>query len=269
MSLLDMSFDQRALTSPLTTLDPRTRLICALVLSVAIFCITTPAQLFASALITGIVLTIGRVSLWRAFLQIRPILILMIVLALFNLGFVHTGDVLVDLDWLSITRDGAWAALLYPIRFALAIQMGSLVLITTTPTQLSDALDRLMSPLSRVGLPGHEIAMTMALMLRFVPTLAEEAATIVEAQSMRGGSLDEGGPVRRLRALVPVVVALLASSLRHSQGLARALEARCYEGGERRTHLHRWHLSVRDVWAACITVGMVACLVMLRFCPII
>ena len=103
----------------------------------------------------------------------------------------------------------------------------------------------MMAPLARLGLPAHEVAMVFSLMLRFVPTIADETSTILDAQSMRGGGLDEGGPLRRIRAIVPVVVALLASCLRHADGLSRALDARCYEGGEGRTHLHEQRLGRR------------------------
>ena len=141
--------------------------------------------------------------------------------------------------------------------------LGGLILLTTTPTQLSDAFDRMMAPLARLGLPAHEVAMVFSLMLRFVPTIADETSTILDAQSMRGGGLDEGGPLRRIRAIVPVVVALLASCLRHADGLSRALDARCYEGGEGRTHLHEQRLGRRDAVATAVTLAFLAALVAL------
>ena len=155
------------------------------------------------------------------------------------------------------------AAALYTARFALALVTGSLVMLTTTPTQLSDAFDRMLSPLSRLGLPGHEIAMVFSLMMRFVPTLADEASAIIDAQSLRGGAFDEGGPVRRVRSIVPVVVALLASGLRHADGLSRALDARCYEGGTARTHYHEQRLTHRDLIAAALTATFILALTLL------
>ena len=185
------------------------------------------------------------------------------VLSLFNLVFVQTGEVLLAAGPLTITAGGVWAAVLYTIRFGLALMLGGLILLTTTPTQLSDAFDRMMAPLARLGLPAHEVAMVFSLMLRFVPTIADETSAILDAQSMRGGGLDEGGPLRRIRAIVPVVVALLASCLRHADGLSRALDARCYEGGEGRTHLHEQRLGRRDAVATAITLAFLAALVAL------
>ena len=205
----------------------------------------------------------ARAKLCCALASVRPLVVFLGVLSLFNLVFVQTGEVLLAAGPLTITAGGAWAAVLYTIRFGLALMLGGLILLTTTPTQLSDAFDRMMAPLARLGLPAHEVAMVFSLMLRFVPTIADETSAILDAQSMRGGGLDEGGPLRRIRAIVPVVVALLASCLRHADGLSRALDARCYEGGEDRTHLHEQRLGRRDAVATAITLAFLAALVAL------
>ena len=252
-----------AADSPVHALDARAKLLCALAALVAIFCVSGAAQLVAAAAFTFAVLVASRVPGGRVLAAVRPLVVFLAVLSLFNLFFVQSGDVLASLGPLAITAGGIRAAVLYTARFALALVLGSLVLLTTTPTQLADAFDSLLSPLSRVGLPGHEIAMVFALMLRFVPTIADEASAIMDAQALRGGAFDEGGPVRRIRSLVPVVVALLASGLRHADGLARALDARCYEGGAGRTHYHEQRLARRDLIAAALTTTFILALVLL------
>ncbi len=252
-----------AADSPVHALDARVKLLCALAALVATFCVSSAAQLAAAAAFTFAVLVASRVPGGRALAAVRPLVVFLAVLSLFNLFFVQSGDVLASLGPLAITTGGIRAAVLYTARFALALVLGSLVLLTTTPTQLADAFDSLLSPLSRVGLPGHEIAMVFALMLRFVPTIADEASAIMDAQALRGGAFDEGGPVRRIRSLVPVVVALLASGLRHADGLARALDARCYEGGADRTHYHEQRLTHRDLIAAVLTTTFILALALL------
>ena len=252
-----------AADSPVHALDTRAKLLCALAALVATFCVSSAAQLVAAAAFTFAVLVASRVPGGRALAAVRPLVVFLAVLSLFNLFFVQNGDVLASLGPLAITTGGIRAAILYTARFALALVLGSLVLLTTTPTQLADAFDSLLSPLSRIGLPGHEIAMVFALMLRFVPTIADEASAIMDAQALRGGAFDEGGPVRRIRSLVPVVVALLASGLRHADGLARALDARCYEGGTSRTHYHEQRLTHRDLIAAALTTTFILALALL------
>lgn len=252
-----------AADSPVHALDARAKLCCALSALVAVFCVSNGAQLAAAAIFTLVVLLAARVPGGRVLASVRPLVVFLAVLSVFNLFFVQSGDVLASLGPLAITTGGVRSAILYTARFALALVLGSLILLTTTPTQLADAFDSLLSPLSRVGLPGHEIAMVLSLMLRFIPTIADEASAIMDAQALRGGAFDEGGPARRVRSLVPVVVALLASCLRHADGLARALDARCYEGGAGRTHYHEQRLTPRDALAAALTAAFILTLALL------
>ncbi len=250
--------------SPIHALDARVKLLCALASMIALFCIGTLGQLAAGAVFTVATLLLSRVPARSVLASICPVMALLAFLSLFNLVFVQTGDVLYRAGFIAITTGGVNTAILYTLRFLLAILVGSLILLTTTPTQLSDALDRMLAPLSRVGLPGHDIAMVLSLMLRFIPTLADETAAVLDAQAMRGGALDEGSMLKRLRSVPPVVVALLTSALRHADGLARALDARSYEGGSGRTHLHEPHLSRYDAVASAATVALIVALVALR-----
>lgn len=252
-----------AARSPIHGLDARVKLVCALAALVGIFCVSSASQLALAALTVIALLACSHVPMGRVLESVRPLVVFLAVLSLFNLLFVRTGEVVCSVGALSVTSGGVWAAALYTLRFALALVASSLVLLTTTPTQLADALDRLLSPLSRIGLPGHEIAMVFSLMLRFVPLLADEASSIIDAQALRGGAFDEGGPVRRIRSVVAVAVALIASGLRHADGLARALDARCYEGGEGRTHLHEARVGGREALACVLTLAFLVLLALL------
>ena len=242
--------------SAVHALDARVKFCCALASMIALFCAGNPAQLAAGAAFTVGAVAASRVPLGRIAAQIKPLVFFLGVLSLFNLAFVQAGNPVLAAGPIRITEGGVWAAVLYTARFALALTVGSLILLTTTPTGLSDAFDSLLAPLARLGLPAHEIAMVFSLMLRFVPTIADETSAILDAQAMRGGALDEGGVAQRVRAIVPVVVALMASGLRHAEGLARALDARCYEGGEGRTHLHEQRIHSRDLIACAITLAL-------------
>ena len=242
-----------AADSPLHRLDPRTKTLCGLVIMVSVFFIHTPIQLaFGWAVALALVLA-SRIPMGKVLESIKPIIAVLLVLSLFNLLLVTTGDTLVSLGPVRITTDGLWAAVNYSLRLVVAVIAATLILLTTTPTQLTDGFDALLAPLSRIGLPGHEIAMVFSLMLRFIPTIADEAQAIIDAQTARGGALAEGSLVKRVRAVVPVIVALLASSLRHANGLSRALDARCYEGGAARSHWHPLKLHARDAIAAVLT----------------
>jgi energy-coupling factor transporter transmembrane protein EcfT len=248
-------------------LDPRAKLCCSFVFMIASFAVTTPAQLICAGLCGIALLISSQVPVRHVLASIRPAMVLLGVLSLFNLFFVRTGDALLTLGPFAFTSGGIWAALLYTLRFAVALVAGSLIMLTTTPTALSDAFDALLAPLSRIGLPGHEIAMVLSLMLRFIPTLADDLTTISEAQESRGAALSTGRMAQRVQALVALLVALFASALRHANNLSRALDARCYEGNATRTHLHQLHLSRLDGVLVFFVCAYVVALGVLRLMP--
>ena len=249
--------------SVLHRLDPRTKIICGVALMVSVFFIHTPLQL-AFAWVVGLTLiALSRIPAGKVLASLRPLIVVLLVLGIFNLLLVREGATLVAAGPLLVTTGGLWAAVNYSLRLVVAVIVATLILLTTTPTQLTDAFDALLAPLARVGLPAHEIAMVFSLMLRFIPTIADEASAIMDAQTARGGALAEGSPWKRIRAVVPIIVALLASSLRHANGLSRALDARCYEGGAARSHWHPLQLAARDGWAALLTCAYVAALLLL------
>jgi energy-coupling factor transport system permease protein len=131
-----------------------------------------------------------------------------------------------------------------------------LLTYTTSPIVLTDAIERLLSPLARLHFPSHELAMMMTIALRFIPTLIEETDKIMSAQKARGAELDSGGLTRRVKALVPVLIPLFLSAFRRADELAVAMECRCYRGGEGRTRLRQLHIGPRDLasTAVCLAV---------------
>ncbi|MCH3943988.1 MAG: energy-coupling factor transporter transmembrane protein EcfT [Atopobiaceae bacterium] len=250
-------------SSPVHRLDGRAKSACALVCMVATCFVSRPGQL---ALVTAFVLAVlalSRVPVSKVLSSMGPLFALFALTGLFNLFWVHTGDVVFSLGPVSVWSGGAWAALLYATRLALVVCLGVLLTLTTTPTRLTDAFDALLSPLSLVGAPTHEWSMVLSLALRFVPTLADDTSAVMDAQRSRGSSLAEGTPLRRAQAFAGVLVPLLAMSLRHAEGLSRALDARSYEGGAARTRWHEQRLSWPEAVAAAAVALLVAGLVAL------
>ena len=250
-------------SSVLHRMDPRAKVVCALAIMVSVFFVHTVPQLVFGWVVALALVALSRVPVRTVLRSVRPVMAMLMLLSICNLLLVRSGEVLLAAGPLLITTGGVWAAIVFSLRLVVAVIAAALLLLTTTPTQLTDAFDALLAPLSRIGLPGHEIAMVFSLMLRFIPTLADEAAAIIDAQTARGGGIAEGSLPRRVRALVPVVVALLASSLRHAEDLSRALDARCYEGAEGRSHWHPLHMEARDWVALAQTAAYVAVLILL------
>ena len=144
------------------------------------------------------------------------------------------------------------------------ILFSAVLTFTTTPTELTDALERIMKPLKVLHVRVHEIAMMMTIALRFVPTLLEETNKIMSAQKARGADLESGGLMQRIKALIPILIPLFVSSFRRAYDLAMAMECRCYHGGEGRTKMKQLHMAARDGWAVAISVAVCALVIVLN-----
>ena len=135
---------------------------------------------------------------------------------------------------------------------------------TTSPISLTDGLESLLSPLKKIGLPVHELAMMMCIALRFIPTLIEETDKIMSAQKARGADFESGNIIARAKALVPILVPLFISAFRRADELATAMECRCYHGGEGRTRLHQLRYAKRDYLAFGVGSALLAVMLVFR-----
>lgn len=150
------------------------------------------------------------------------------------------------------------------LRLILLIIASSALTYTTSPIMLTDGLEKLLSPFARLGLPTYELAMMMSIALRFIPTLIEETEKIMKAQQARGADFESGSVLRRVKALVPMLVPLFISAFRRADELAVAMESRCYQGGTQRTRLNEIHFAAIDAIAAALLVLFFAALIALR-----
>jgi energy-coupling factor transport system permease protein len=138
------------------------------------------------------------------------------------------------------------------------MMLSTLVTLTTSPVALTDGLTLLMRPLRRLRVPVDDIAMMLSIALRFIPTIAAEATTIIKAQTSRGARFNQGSLLVRLRAWIPVIIPLLVQLFRRADTLAFAMEARCYTGIGR-TRLRVLQLQTSD-WLALATTTVLAVL---------
>ena len=175
------------------------------------------------------------------------------------------GDAFFHVWLFDLTWQGAAKGFFIALRLALLILLSALLTYTTSPLALTDALETLMQPAKRVGVPAHEIAMMMTIALRFVPTLIEEADKIMKAQQARGADLTEGSVIERVKGFVPVLVPLFISAFRRADDLALAMEARCYRGGVGRTQMKALRISSIDYVAYAFGALFFAALAALKF----
>ncbi len=244
-------------------LDPRAKILLSLVFLVALFTVQNGWGMGLCALLLGLGYLLSRVPFFMLFKSLKPVVPLMAFTGLLNLFFYQGKEVLVSFWGLSITLEGVRFCLLLIARIILLISASSLLTYTTSPIQLTDGIERLLSPLRVFRFPAHELAMMMTLALRFIPTLIEETEKIINAQKARGADLEGGNLMRRIKGLLPIFIPLFVSAFRRAEELAMAMDCRCYHGGEGRTRMTKPAVSWRDAIAAlavCATLAGVICL---------
>ena len=160
--------------------------------------------------------------------------------------------------------EGIKLAIFMVLRLMLLIIATSMLTYTTSPIQLTDGLERLLSPLKKLHAPVHELSMMMSIALRFIPTLIEETEKIISAQKARGADFDSGNLIQRAKAMIPILVPLFISAFRRADELATAMECRCYHGGDGRTKLHELRYARRDWTAYILGACMLAGVIVLR-----
>lgn len=253
---IDVAFGQYYEGSSLIhKLDPRFKLIISILFIVEIFFavnIYTVGIMAVSLLVLIILTGIPPKIILRG---MKSILFIIFFTAIFNVFWFKGEELVVNFYFIKIYREGIYNALLMVFRIAALLTSTSvLISYTTTPLGLTDALERLLSPLAKLKLPVHEFSMMMTMALRFIPVLIKETDKIKNAQLARGASFTEGGIISRAKALIPIMIPLLASSLRRSFDLADAMECRCYSGGGGRTKMNVLRSSIRDYIAVAATV---------------
>lgn len=248
--------------SILHKLDPRTKIISVFVLMILIFVAEgATAYIFLTAA-TCAAIFLSKIPPLTILKSLKPISWIILFTLIIHL-FTHDGKILAEVWVFKITDEGLRFAVFITLRLVLLIIFSSLVTLTTSPIQLTDALENLLSPLKKIGLPAHEFAMMMTIALRFIPTLIEELDKIVKAQKSRGVDFESGNIFERLKNFVPVLVPLFISSFRRADELAMAMEARCYRGGEGRTHYRQLKFQRKDFFAATIILAIVSCTIFL------
>lgn len=189
--------------------------------------------------------------------SLKPLMPIILFTAILNLFFVTgEGEPLVNRWIFTIYAEGITTAVFMIVRIVCLIIGMSLLTYTTSPIVLTDAIERLLSPLKKIKLPVHELAMMMTIALRFIPTLIEETDKIMSAQKARGADLDTGGLLKRAKALVPILIPLFVSAFKRANELAMAMECRCYRGGEGRTKLRQLKAKPMDFMIALLMLTL-------------
>lgn len=238
-------------------LDPRIKIIGTLLYVVALFVVNDFIGMLGAAVALGLIIAVSRVPLKFMLKGLKPIFLIILFTFLLNL-FMIPGEVLAKVWIFTITKEGLHTAFFMAARLILLILGASLLTLVTKPISLTDGIEALLSPLQKIGVPSHELAMMMSIALRFIPTLLEETDKIMKAQQARGADFESGNIIKRAKSLIPLLVPLFISAFRIAQDLAMAMEARCYSGGKNRTRMNGMKLRGRDFSAIIIYILFLA-----------
>lgn len=233
--------------SLLHRLDPRVKFVGTLIYIVSLFVMNSWGYLLGTAFLIGVIL-LSKVPFSFMIRGLKSIVVLLVITMTLNV-LLTPGRVIWQWGILRVTWEGLALAGRMGIRLIYLILGASLMTLTTTPNKLTDAMESLMKPLIKIHVPVHEIAMMMSIALRFIPILLEETDKIMKAQMARGADFDSGGLIKKVKAMVPLLVPLFVSAFRRANDLALAMEARCYHGGEGRTQMKPLRYQKRD-WLA-------------------
>lgn len=250
--------------SILHKLDPRVKLVTTIVFLIALFVADDWVGYLVATVFLVAVIKLSKVPFHFMVKGLKAIFFILLITMFFNL-FLTPGDVVLVQIWkLKITDKGLHTAIFMAIRLIYLILGSSVMTLTTTPNDLTDGLEKLMSPLKKLHVPVHEVSMMMSIALRFIPILLEETDKIMKAQIARGADFEHGNLVQKAKNLVPLLVPLFISAFRRANDLAMAMEARCYRGGEGRTKMKPLVYAKRDYYAYGVVALFMAAIIAVR-----
>ena len=227
-------------------LDSRVKLVATFIFMVSLFIINKfwPYSIVIISLL-GII-KLSKIPFKYILKGLKPLRWIILFTFVINIFFLPGENPVLSFGFLKVTQEGISQAIFMAIRLTLLVLGTSMLTLTTSPMDLTDGIERLLSPFNKVGLPVHELAMMMTIALRFIPTLLDETDKIMKAQMSRGADFESKNLIDRAKNLVPLLVPLFVSAFRRADELGTAMEARCYRGGYNRTKMKQSILTKAD-----------------------
>lgn len=243
-------------------MDVRVKLLLLICYMIFVFVASNYFSLMLITLSTIFMMLMSGIGLFRYIKSIKAVILIVLFTALLNL-FYGSGEPIFKWGFIEITEAGINNAVFVASRVILLVLISAVLTFTTTPTDLTDGLERIMKPLKLLHIKTHEIAMMMSIALRFIPTFFEEFNKIANAQKSRGADIGNGNFISRIRLFVPILIPLFISSFRRANDLATAMECRCYNGGSGRTKMNIMIVHRRDIIAVAFSIlifaGVILC----------
>lgn len=245
-------------------LDPRMKLLFVTSFIVMVFLSNNFISLAFCFGVTALVIAISKIPLKSVLKGLKPIILIVVITSILQIAYNDGGITLIDVWKIKITSGGVLTAVFMALRISLLIVMSTMLTYTTSPTSLTNGLDRIFAPFKKIGLDFHTITMIMTIALRFIPTLIEEVDKIMSAQKSRGANFEQGSIIKRAKALIPLFIPLLFNSIRRAYELANAMTCRCYNGGVGKTTMNALKFSKRDYLGLLAVILVIISIILLN-----
>ena len=225
--------------------DPRVKVILSLFFIVLVLWSHTVFDFALMFLFLIFVVITSKIKIISVLKSLKFIIIIIFALATINI-FIVKGTVLIEYGFLKISIEGIKLSVKMFLKLLLLIIGTSIVSFTTTTFSFSDGIEKIAKPLKKIRVPVHDIAMMVAIALRFLPVLMEETNRIIMAQKSRGANFKSGNLIQRVRDYIAIFLPLFMSVFRRADELAVAMDSRCYRGGRERTRLNPLKITGTD-----------------------
>lgn len=247
--------------------DPRFKLVILILYLVTVFFCDSFFSFGFMTFFVILTVILSRVPILKVLKGLKMVIIIVLITTVLMMIFYTDSNSTPLAEWgiFHIYLNGIYASVKLAWRLLLLVIMPTVLTLTSTPTELCDGLESLLSPLKKIHFPVHELALIMSIALRLIPTLIEETDKIINAQKARGAAFESRNPFKKIKAMLPVLIPLFVSSFRRADDLADAMDSRCYRGAKGRTRMKTLHCHVGDILALLFWCAITVCILFLKY----
>ncbi|MEH7493819.1 energy-coupling factor transporter transmembrane component T family protein [Neobacillus niacini] len=251
-------------------LDPRIKLLLFTILVLAIALNTSYVGNALGLLLSIYLFWVSKIPVSYGLSGIKPAIPFIIILAVLQLIFQGNvfsgGTVFFEYGFILITSESIRLVIVSAVRFVEIILLSSVLTLSTSTTELTHAIQSLLSPLKKVKFPVHEISLIITIAIRFVPTFAIEMEKMMKAQASRGADFGSGEwwrIIQRTKDMLPIIIPLFNIALSRAEDLILAMESRCYTPGNERSAYSVYKAIGRDYLV--LIIGLLLSLLLLFY----
>ena len=246
-------------------LDPRAKVLFVFMFIILIFFAHSFATFGWIILLILMFMFLAKIKLWFLIKGLTPIFLFLVFTFSMHVLFTNGGIVLFQWKFITIESNGVMEGIYISLRLIFIVMIATIMTLSTSPIDLTDAFEKLFVPLKVIKVPVHQLSMMMSIALRFIPTLMDELEKIILAQKSRGSEISSGSLITRIRAFIPIMIPLFISAFQRAEELAIAMEVRGNDINIKRTSYRLLHWQYKDTLTVLLLIPIATILFILKF----